>query len=304
MASFHHWDRPSMHLPEHITVIAGRADYRPRGDLPGPEAVEAMLAALLWCRDQKIGRLMADVRGVPRVAELDTMARFDLGRRGAELARGQVRVAVVMTVPQVDPERFGESVARNRGLDAAVFTDEVAALTWLEGPNAIRPVLKTERLALRWLTPDDAPFIFELTTQPTWLANIGDRGVRDIATAEGYIQNGPRASYAARGYGLWCVTRKEDGVPIGMCGVIKRDTMELPELAYAYLERFHGRGYGAEAAVATVTYAKDMLGLRRLSAIVNPGNVASIKVLERVGMRYLGPIQMPGDLAPISHYTT
>lgn len=291
-------------LPSDLTLHAGYAVHRPTSDAPVPRLIDDLLAGLAWCRDHGVPRLLADVRGVRRFEALDTTTRFQLGKRAAELASGKVRVAMVLTPEQIDPERFGESVARNRGLDVDLFTNEVEALGWLVGPDAIRPVLETARLRLRWLIPADAPFILALTTQPTWLANIGDRGVRDLATAEGYIQNGPRASYAARGYGLWCIIRKEDDVPVGICGVIKRDTMEHPELAYAVLERFHGMGYGAEAALATAHYAKSELGLPTLSAIVNPGNVASIKILERVGMRYIGPIQMPGDPAPISHYTT
>jgi RimJ/RimL family protein N-acetyltransferase len=215
-----------------------------------------------------------------------------------------VKVAMVLTRAQVDPERFGETVARNRGLEVEIFFNEVEALHWLAGPEAIRPVLTTERLSLRWLVPGDAPFILELTTQPSWLRNIGDRGVRDLPTAEGYIRNGPLASYAARGFGLWCVVRAADNIPVGMCGFIKRDSMDDPELAYAYLERFHGMGFGREAAVATLAYGRGQLGLDRIAAIVDPSNTASIKILERVGMTYRGPIQMPGDPAPISHYTT
>ena len=165
-------------------------------------------------------------------------------------------------------------------------------------------ILTTARLSLRELTPADAPWIEVLTTQPSWMRNIGDRGVRDLATAEAYIRNGPMASYAARGYGLWAVERREDGAPVGMCGIIKRDTMDDPELAYAYLERYHGMGYGGEAAIATLDHARTRLGLPRLAAIVNPENVASIRILEKAGMTYRGPILMPGETVPISHYTT
>jgi RimJ/RimL family protein N-acetyltransferase len=293
-----------MTTPDHLTLEEGYAAYRPVGKAAPPQAIDELIAALTWCRQAGIARLMCDARGWSAIDGMDTSERFQLGKRAADVARGHVKVAMVLTRTQVDPERFGETVARNRGLDVEIFFNEVEALTWVAGPDAIRPVLATERLSLRWLVPSDAPFILELTTQPSWMRNIGDRGVRDLPTAEGYIRNGPLASYAAKGFGLWCVVRTTDNVPVGMCGFIKRDSMDDPELAYAYLERYHGMGYGSEAAVATMAYGRRTLGLQRIAAIVDPTNTASIKILERVGMTYRGPIQMPGDPAPISHFTT
>ena len=272
-----------MDLPEHVTLAPEFAAYRPRGGRTAAEWREAQRRVLEWAARAGVRCLLADCTGITL---LDPSTTHDLFPPGEGAAVG-VKVAVVARAPR-----------------AEVFPDEVAALEWLVGPNAVRPVLETARLRLRWMVPADAPFILEITTQPSWMRNIGDRGVRDLETAEGYIRKGPLASYAARGYGLWCAVRREDGVPVGMCGIIKRDTMADPELAYAYLERFHGRGYGGEAALATMSYAREQLGLPRLAAIVNPANTASIRILERVGMTYRGPIQMPGDPAPIAHYTT
>lgn len=294
-----------MELPEFVTLAPRFAAYRPVGALSFAAWRDAMVGVLGWSVGAGVTHLLADFTGVTLLDDPSTFERFKLGERAAAAgAAAGIKVAVFGREPVMDPERFGVTVAVNRGLQVDSFPDEVAALTWLVGPDAIRPVLATPRLRLRWLTPADAPFIFELTTQPTWLRNIGDRGVRDLATAEGYIRNGPLASYAAKGYGLWCVVREGDGERVGICGIIKRDTMEDPELAYAFLERFHGKGYGGEAALATAAYARSALGMSRLAAIVNPENVASIRILEKAGMTYRGPIQMPGDPAPISHYTT
>ena len=294
-----------MELPPYVTLAPEFAAFRPRGARSFATWRDEIVAVLAWGVGSGVTRFFADFTGVRLTDAPSTFERFQLGERAAATgAAAGVRVAVVGKEPVMDPERFGVTVAANRGLDVRSFDDEVAALTWLVGPNAIRPVLETPRLRLRWLVPADAPFILELTTQPTWLQNIGDRGVRDLETAEGYIRKGPLTSYAARGFGLWGVIRKEDEVPVGMCGIIKRDTMEDPELAYAYLERFHGKGYGKEAAEATLRYARETFGIPRLAAIVNPENTASIRILERVGMAYRGPIQMPGDPAPIAHYTT
>lgn len=291
-----------MQTPAHVTRSTGFAIYRPRGPATAAEAIAALFPVLTWCRAEGIPKLLADARAIEAMTVPTTAERFHLGEESARAAAGEVQVSFVVPERLIDPQRFGMMVAQNRGLRVNVFTDEVAALDWLAGPKAFRPVLATDRLALRWLTIADAPFILSLTTQPSWLRNIGDRGVRDLTTAEGYVVNGPRASYAARGFGLWCMERPEDGTAVGICGIIKRDTMEHPELAYAVLEKFHGQGYASEAALATVRYAEEELGIARLSAIVNPENAPSIKILEKAGMRYEGPITMPGESSAISLY--
>ena len=294
-----------MELPEYLTLAPEFVAYRPRGGRTFAAWREAMLESLVWIARAGHRRVLADLGGIAFLDTPTTYDRFQLGERAAAAgAAAGVKIAVVGRAPVIDPEQFGVTVAVNRGLQAEAFRDEVAALAWLVGPNATRPVLETPRLRLRWLVPADAPWIEVLTTQPSWLRNIGDRGVRDLATAEAYIRNGPMASYAARGYGLWAVERREDGAPVGMCGIIKRDTMDDPELAYAYLERYHGKGYGGEAAIATLDHARSHLGLTRLAAIVNPENVASIRILEKAGLTYRGPILMPGETVPISHFTT
>ena len=163
-------------------------------------------------------------------------------------------------------------------------------------------ILKTRHLTLRRLTPADAPFIYELVNQPSWLKNIGDRNVHSVDDAVRYIENGPMTSYHRHGFGLWCVERTADGIPIGMCGILKRDYLDSPDIGFAYLERHQGQGYGMEAAAATLEYARSTLHLDRMAAVVSPDNVGSIRILKRLGMRYVEPILMPGDAEPIALY--
>jgi RimJ/RimL family protein N-acetyltransferase len=163
-------------------------------------------------------------------------------------------------------------------------------------------ILATARLTLRLLTPADAPFILELVNQPSWLRNIGDRNVHSDEDAVGYIRNGPMASYAKHGFGLWCVERKEDRIPIGLCGLLKREYLEESDIGFAYLERFQGMGYGMEAATATLAHAREALGLAAVAAVVNPTNAGSIRILEKLGMTYRRPILMPGETEPIALY--
>jgi [ribosomal protein S5]-alanine N-acetyltransferase len=155
-------------------------------------------------------------------------------------------------------------------------------------------ILATERLRLRELEAADAPFILELVNEPAFIANVRDSGVRDLDQARGYIENGPRASYAAHGFGLWLVEAKGGGEPLGVCGLLRRDDLDDPDLGFALLERHWGRGYAREAAAATLAYAKDVLAMARVLAITAPHNEASVRLLTGLGFAETTPISLPG----------
>ncbi|MEP7042610.1 MAG: GNAT family N-acetyltransferase [Dokdonella sp.] len=155
--------------------------------------------------------------------------------------------------------------------------------------------IETPRLMLRELVDDDAAFIFKLVNDPSWLRYIGDKGVRDMDGARAYIANGPHASYARFGFGLLRVELKADGTPIGMCGLIKRDTLDDVDIGYALLPQFGGLGYAREAADATLCHARDVLQLARLVALVSPDNQASIKLLEKLGLRFEKTLSVSAD---------
>lgn len=147
-------------------------------------------------------------------------------------------------------------------------------------------VLETERLLLRWFTPDDAPFILELLTDPGFLRFIGDRGVRTLDDARRYIDERFVASYTRNGFGLYAVVRKEDGAVVGMCGLVKRDGLEDVDVGFALLPAYRTRGYAIESAAAVVELGRSAFGLRRMVAIVNPENADSIRVLQGLGMTF------------------
>ena len=156
-------------------------------------------------------------------------------------------------------------------------------------------VLETERLILAQLTAQDAPFILQLVNEPSFIQNIGDRGVRTISDAEKYIANGPVSSYARNGFGLWRVTLKETGEAIGMCGLIRRDALEDVDVGYAFLPRFWGKGYASEAVNGTLKFAKSSARLTRVVAIVDPNNQGSIRVLEKAGFQFEKMVQLSAD---------
>lgn len=154
-------------------------------------------------------------------------------------------------------------------------------------------ILETARLALRRLTPEDAPFILELLNDPLFLRFVGDKGIRTLEGARGYIINGPMASYAQHGFGLFHVSLRHEGTPIGMCGLLKREALEDVDVGFAYLPQFSGQGYATEAARATLDYGRGVLGLKRIVAITAPDNAGSQNVLRKIGLRHEKTLRLP-----------
>lgn len=160
-------------------------------------------------------------------------------------------------------------------------------------------ILETERLVIRKLSADDAEFIVELLNQPSFLRYIGDKGVRNNVDAVQYIQTGPLASYERFGFGLYLVELKETGVPIGICGLLKRDSLPDVDVGFAFLPAYWSQGYALESAAAVMNYGKEVLGLRRIVAITSPDNDASIRLLEKLGLRFEGMIKLSSDQSEV-----
>jgi len=165
--------------------------------------------------------------------------------------------------------------------------------------NAKMNIIETERLQLRLFAETDAEFVFELVNEPGWIQNIGDRGVRNVDDARLFIADKLAASYARFGFGLYLVELKESGVSAGMCGLVKRDSLEDVDIGFAFLEKFWSNGYAFESASAVLDYAQNAFGLKRIAAIVSPGNRGSIKVLEKLNLHFERMIKMPGDTEEI-----
>jgi RimJ/RimL family protein N-acetyltransferase len=155
-------------------------------------------------------------------------------------------------------------------------------------------ILATERLRLRTLAPQDAPFYLQVVNEPAFIAFIGDRGIRTVDAARQAIVDGPMAMQAALGHSLYLVERTDDGAPIGMCGLIKRETLAEVDLGYAYLPQYGRQGYATEAAAGVLAHAA-RLGMARVLAITSPANAASNAVLKRVGMQFQEMVYLTPD---------
>jgi RimJ/RimL family protein N-acetyltransferase len=156
-------------------------------------------------------------------------------------------------------------------------------------------ILETDRLILRQMKVEDAQFIFELVNEAAFIRNIGDKGVRTLEDARNYILNEPVASYAKFGFGLYLAALRETGEAIGICGLLKRDSLEDVDIGFALVERFRRKGLACESAAAVMKYGRHELGLKRIVAITSPDNEESIRVLEKIGLRFEKMIRMPGS---------
>lgn len=147
-------------------------------------------------------------------------------------------------------------------------------------------VLQTKNLILIKLIKEDAPFILELVNSPSWLQYIGDKNVHSILEAEQYLQNGILKCYKENGFGFWLVKDIITGQRLGICGITKRESLDLPDIGFAFLPKYQSMGYGYEAALATLKYVKENLRIDSIVAIANKENIASNKLLIKIGMKF------------------
>jgi RimJ/RimL family protein N-acetyltransferase len=161
-------------------------------------------------------------------------------------------------------------------------------------------VLTTERLVLRPFQREDGAFLVRLLNEPSFIANIEDKGVRTRAQAILYIARTLQASYRDHGHGMYRVALRDTLQPIGACGLVQRDPDPELDLGYAFLPAFWGQGYALEAARAVVEVARTDLGRRELFALVTPDNGRSIALLGRLGFAFaqnLPRVPGPGLIA-------
>ena len=178
------------------------------------------------------------------------------------------------------------------------MTTAPSAIAGLASMASTPDVAVTQRLRLRWLEAADAPFMLELLNDPGWIRYIGRRDVHTEEAAARYIEERLQAGYRKHGFGLNLVELAATGEPLGLCGLIKRDTLEDVDLGFAFLARHRGQGYAREAAQAAMRQA-GTLGLARVVAIVMPANTPSLRLLARLGFRYERLLHMPGDDEPL-----
>lgn len=226
--------------------------------------------------------------------ELQYMLATDWQGRGVALEAARAVVADAFSRLDLPRIHIVADIANTRSIRLAErlgFT--LRGRVAVQGPDDMhlyvqeRPVtvIETGRLVLAELADRDAPFILGLLNEPSFLRFIGDRGVRNLEDARRYIREGPVAGYRRHGHGLLRVGLKMTDTPIGICGVLKRDTLAEPDLGFSLLPAYWSAGYALEAASAVLSDARTRLGLGRVLAIVSPGNEPSFRLLAKLGFK-------------------
>lgn len=164
-----------------------------------------------------------------------------------------------------------------------------------------RTVIETQRLILREATAEDAAFMLKLLNEPSWRRYIAEHSVATLEDAVTYLVERYLPAYAS-GFGLWIAELRAGGLPVGVCGLVRRPYLDDMDIGFAFLEACWGQGYAREAAESVVAYARRALGASRLLAITLPDNRASIALLERLGFAFERAIQPPDDAQTLSLY--
>jgi RimJ/RimL family protein N-acetyltransferase len=122
--------------------------------------------------------------------------------------------------------------------------------------------------------------------------------VRDLEAARRYVEQGAMASHAESGLGVYRLEAAA-GEAVGICGLFQRGWLPDPDVGFALLPAGRGRGYALESTAAVLALGFELLGLPRIGAITVAGNLASIRVLERAGLRFEGFVQPEGEAGPL-----
>ena len=161
--------------------------------------------------------------------------------------------------------------------------------------------LDTPRLALREFDETaDAPFVLRLLNEPSFIDFIGDRGVRTLDDARRYLREGPIASCRTHGHGLLRLALRDGGEPLGMCGLVRRDTLPMPDLGFALLPEAWGKGYVQEASRAVLEHGRATLGLTEVLAITSTHNARSMATLRTLGMALEDTRSLAPGAAPVN----
>lgn len=155
--------------------------------------------------------------------------------------------------------------------------------------------LRTDRLRLERLTENDAALMLAIWNDPAFIRYVGDRGIRNEEESLTAMREGALKLWSELGIGPYRVSLADGEDAIGICGLFKRENIDVPDIGYGFLPDHCGNGYAFEAACAVRDHARDVMGLHRICAIVSPDNARSIHLLEKLGMTESGTVRMPGE---------
>ncbi|PKI15949.1 GNAT family N-acetyltransferase [Colwellia sp. 12G3] len=166
----------------------------------------------------------------------------------------------------------------------------------------MKVVGETKRLTIRHFNLNDAEFIVRLLNEESFIRYIADKNVRTRTDAINYLTNGPISSYQHYECGLSLVLLKGTETPIGMCGLLKREELDVPDLGFAFLPEFWGKGYANEAACSVLKEGLAVNSLNTILAVTLPDNVGSNSLLKKVGFSLQGKIEIYGSQSNLYEY--
>lgn len=162
--------------------------------------------------------------------------------------------------------------------------------------------IETERLIMHLSNINDAEFFLELYNSPKFIEFIGDRNLRTKEDAENYIRERFIPHIEAHGFGNYTVQLKENGMKIGAVGIFKREGLEIPDIGFSFLDAYIGKGYAYESAKKLLEVAQSHFGLAKVSAMTTDSNIASQKLIKRLGLSFKGYEKIPGDAENLRYY--
>jgi RimJ/RimL family protein N-acetyltransferase len=156
-------------------------------------------------------------------------------------------------------------------------------------------IVETKRLILRKITIEDAEFVLRLVNEPSFVSNIGDKGLKTIDDAERFILEGYWTNQERSGYGMFLVELKRGGDSIGGCGLLYRKVLDVTDIGFAFLPEYWNRGFAFEAADAIMEYGHSTLGVNKIVGLTSADNLGSINLLKKLGMDFEKTVKMSDD---------
>ena len=144
-------------------------------------------------------------------------------------------------------------------------------------------VLRTPRLALRRLVPDDAQALFDLDADPEVRRYLPDPEPSSVEDARQHLVDYQQV-YRDDGFARWAVVEDATGDWLGWCG-LRRENEDEVDIGYRFRRSAWGRGFATESARACLAYGFDVLALPRIVATVHVDNARSMRVLAKIGLR-------------------
>ncbi|PAJ75247.1 hypothetical protein CJF42_06250 [Pseudoalteromonas sp. NBT06-2] len=159
-------------------------------------------------------------------------------------------------------------------------------------------IASTSRLIIRQMKEDDNAFVLAHFNEPLFIKNIADKKIYNLEDAQQFLIDGPMKSYQKNGFGMFLILLKDSNIPIGSCGLFKRDNTDDIDLGYALMSQYHKQGYLQEAAKAVLDYAKNELKLTRILGYTAKDNINSVNVLNKLGFSMQGESKLVGYDTP------